>query len=85
MAAQEVLMLSNQVNHRWFKGPSFLSQPEDQWPKQNSAEVSEGDPEVKLAVAVNLITIKQDLLLQLEKKNIKLGKNEESCSPYFEA
>ena len=60
MTTQEVLMLSskmiNQVNHR--DGSKDLSQPEDQWPKQISAEVSEGDPEVKPAVAVNVITIK---------------------------
>ena len=51
---------------RLYKGPSFYSQPEDQWLKQISAEVSESDPEVKPAVAVNVITIEQDLLLQLE-------------------
>ena len=67
MTAQEVLMVSNQVNHRdGSKGQSFLRQPEDQWPNQVSAEVREGDPEIKPAVAVNVITIKQDLLSQLE-------------------
>ena len=60
-------MVSNQVNHRdGSKGQSFLRQPEDQWPNQVSAEVREGDPEIKPAVAVNVITIKQDLLSQLE-------------------
>ena len=50
-------MLSNQVkSQRWFKGPSSLCQLEDQWPQQISAEVSEGDPEKKPAVAVNVIT-----------------------------
>ena len=48
MAAQEVLMPSNQVN----RGESSKSQ---------------------------VLTIKTG------KKNIKLGKNEKSCSPYFEA
>ena len=48
------------------KGPRFLSQRKDQWPKQISAEVSECDPEVKPAVSVNVITIKQELLSQLE-------------------
>ena len=59
---------------KWFKGlhrdgskgQSFLRQPEDQWPNQVSAEVRECDPEIKPAVAVNVITIKQDLLSQLE-------------------
>ena len=50
----------------WFKGPSFLSLPEDQWPKQISAEVNEGDPEVNPAVSAHVIIFKQDLLLQLE-------------------
>ena len=45
---------------------NFLSQPENQWPNQISVEVSEGDPEVKLLIAVNVITIEQDLLRQLE-------------------
>ena len=58
--------IKSSKSQRWFKGPSFLSQPEDQWPNQISAEVSEGDPIIKLAVAVNVITIKQDLLSQLE-------------------
>ena len=58
--------IKSSKSQRWFKGPSFLSQPEDQWPNQISAEVSEGDPEIKLAVTVNVITIKQDLLSQLE-------------------
>ena len=38
--------------------------------KQISAEVKEGDPEVKPAVAVNLITFKQDLLLQLGRRKL---------------
>ena len=58
--------IKSSKSQRWFKGASFLSQPGDQWPKQISAEVSKGEPEVKPAVAVNVITIKQDLLLQLE-------------------
>ena len=41
--------------------------------KQISAEVKEGDPEVKPAVAVNLITF------------YCYNWKEESCSPYFEA
>ena len=61
-------MVSNQVNQRWFKGPSLLSQPEDQWPNLVSAEVSEGNPKVKPPAAVNVITIKQDLLSQMERK-----------------
>ena len=52
----------------WFKGPTFLSQLEDQWPNQISAEVSEDDPEIKPAVAVNVINIKKDLLSQLEER-----------------
>ena len=47
MTAGEVLMHQIIKSQRLFKGPSFLSQPEDQWPKQISADVSEGDPEVK--------------------------------------
>ena len=43
-----------------------MVQPEDQWPNQVSAEVSEGDPEIKPSVTVVAITIKQDLLSQLE-------------------
>ena len=58
--------IKSSISQRWFKGPCLLSQPEDQWPNQVSAEVSEGDPEIKPAVAVNVITIKQDLLSQLE-------------------
>ena len=58
--------IKSSKSQRWFKGPSFLSQLKDQWPKQISAEVSEGDPEVKVVVAVNVSTIKQDLLSQLE-------------------
>ena len=69
---------------RQFKGPNFLSQPEDQWPKQISAEVSEGDPEVKPAAAVNVITIKQDLLSQLEGRISSWEKMGKNYSPYFE-
>ena len=58
--------IKSSKSQRWFKGPCLLSQPEDQWPNQVSAEVSECDPEIKPAVAVNVITIKQDLLSQLE-------------------
>ena len=47
---------------------TFLSQPEDQWLKHISAEMSEGDPEVKPAVSGNVITIKQDLLSQLKER-----------------
>ena len=54
--------IKSSKSQRQFKGPSFLSQTEDQWPNQISAGVSEGDPEIKLAVAVNVITINQDLL-----------------------
>ena len=68
MKAQEILMVSNQVNQRWFKGPSLLNQPEDQWPNQVSAEVSKGNPKVKPPAAGNVIAIKQDLLSQLERK-----------------
>ena len=60
--------IKSSKSQRSFKGPSFLSQPEDQWPNQVSAEVSKGDPEIKPAVAVNVITIKQDLLSQLERR-----------------
>ena len=58
--------IKSSKSQRSFKGPSFLSQPENQWPNQVSAEVSKGDPEIKPAVAVNVITIIQDLLSQLE-------------------
>ena len=58
--------IKSSKSQRRFKGPSSLSQREDQWPNQISAEISEGEPETKLAVAVNVITIEQDLLSQLE-------------------
>ena len=73
ITAQKVSMVSSK-SQRWFKGPSFLSQPEDQWPNQISAEVSEGDPEIKLAVTLNVITIKQDLLSQLWNEEYQAGK-----------
>ena len=44
---------------------------------------SEGNPEIKLAVAVNVITIEQDLLSQLEGR-ISSWEKMRSCSPYFE-
>ena len=60
--------IKSSKSQRWFKGPSFLSQSEDHWPKQISAEVNEGDLEVKPAVSVNVTTIKQDLILQLKRR-----------------
>ena len=50
--------IKSSKSQRWFKRPNFLSQPEDQWPNQISAEVSEGDPKIKPAVAVNVFVTK---------------------------
>ena len=58
--------IQSSKSQRGFKGPSFLSLPEGHWPNQVSAEVSEGNPKIKPAVAVNLITIEPDLLSPLE-------------------
>ena len=58
--------IKSRKSWRWFKGPSFPSPPEDQWPKQNSAEVNQGDPEVNPAVSAVVIILKQDLFLLLE-------------------
>ena len=69
--------IKSSKSQRWFKGPSFLSQSEDHRPKQISAEVNEGDLEVKPAVSVNVTTIKQDLILQLKGRMSNWEKNEE--------
>ena len=78
--------IKSSKSQRWFKGPSFFSQPEDQWPNQISAEVNAGDPEVyKTSCCSECHCHRIRPSVTTGRKNVKLGKNEESCSPYFEA
>ena len=50
--------LSNQ--HRWWRGPEFLWEPEDRWPNAVVEEVPENDPEVRASTNVLQISVKQN-------------------------
>ena len=49
--------LSNQ--HRWWRGPEFLWEPEDRWLNVVMEEVPENDPEVRASTDVHQIGVKQ--------------------------
>ena len=39
---------------RWFRGPSFLRDPETEWPRPGTTQTEENDPEVKVVAAVSV-------------------------------
>ena len=85
MTAQEVLMLSNQVNHRnHLKDQFSLSS----WRSMAKADFSRSNrmwswSRTSFCNECNYHQTRSTVTT--EKKNIKLQKNEESCSPCFEA
>ena len=45
--------------HRWWRGPEFLWEPEDRWPNTAVAEVPDKDPEVPASTNVHRIGVEQ--------------------------
>ena len=54
-------------NERWFKGPAFLSKPEEDWPHVEIAALPEEDPEVKNKKAIFTLMVPDKLHELLEK------------------
>ncbi|XP_068724225.1 uncharacterized protein [Montipora capricornis] len=45
--------------HRWWRGPEFLWEPEDRWPNAAVEEVSDDDPEVRASTNVHRIGVEK--------------------------
>jgi len=48
------------TQHRWWRAPEFLSEPEDFWPNAVVEEVPENDPEVRASTNVHQISVKRN-------------------------
>ena len=52
---------------RWIHGPKFLWQKENTWPKQDSYDICEEDPEAKHTLKTNLTSSRTTTLGRLER------------------
>ena len=48
------------TQHRWWRGPESLWEPEDRWPNAVMEEVPENIPEVRASTNVHQISVKQN-------------------------